>query len=494
MNDSFIIKNLLDQPEGVRLELKAKLDFESIAKVITSFVNTNGGDLIIGINDDKTVSSAQLSEQDKIKISDFLIQKINPTVPISVNLLPYKNKDVMLISVWEGSNKPYSFNNTIYVRQGSVSRIGSVSLNAQLLNQQVDFEQRWERQAVLGASIEDLDLDEIKRSITSNKNYRANYDNFNNPEQFLISRGLIVNGNITNASMILFGKNPSQFIPQSIIKFTVHPGTKSGDSFIENKIYNGNLFQNVKTILSDFESFFGKEIIIEGVFRTEKKRFPALSLREGLLNAIVHRDYSASQSFLAIEIFSDRLVISNYGGLQNDMTVSDLKKEHNSILRNPDIAQVCFYNGLIEMIGSGTLRMIRNCKEEGFQIPKWKNTNNILQLTFPGVKHQYEGVNEGVNESVNSGIVSERFRKEFGKISERIRKDFGKSIQETFEIIVKYPNYSAEQIANETSKTSRTIENHLQKLKEAGYIERMGPKLGGYWEVKNENEEENGNV
>ena len=140
-------------------------------------------------------------------------------------------------------------------------------------------------------------------------------------------------------------------------------------------------------------------------------------------------------------------------------------------------------NRLVETMGTGTLRMIRNCKEEGFQIPKWKNTNNILELTFPGVKHQYEAVNEGVN----SGIVSERFRNDFGMISERIRNDFGTSIQETFEIIVKYPNYSAEQIANETSKTSRTIENHLQKLKEAGYIERMGPKLGGYWEVKNEN-------
>jgi ATP-dependent DNA helicase RecG len=483
MNDSFIIKNLLDQPEGVRLELKSQLDFESIAKVITSFVNTSGGDLIIGVNEDKTVSSSELSEQDKIKISDFLIQKIKPTVPISINLLPYKNKALILISVWEGSNKPYSFKNSIYVRQGSVTKIGSTILNAQLLNQQVDLEQRWERQAVLGASIEDLDLDEIQKSITSYKNYSASDDDYSNPEQFLISRGLIVNGNVTNACMVLFGENPTQFIPQSIIKLVVHPGTKSGDNFKENKIYSGNLFKNVRNILTDFDAFIGKDNIIEGVLRTVKRRFPELSLREGLLNAIVHREYSASQSFLAIEIFSDRLVISNYGGLQNNMTVSDLKKEHNSILRNPDIAQMCFYNRLIEMMGTGTLRMIRNCKEEGFEVPKWKNTNNILELTFPGVKHQYEGVNEGVN----SGIVSERFRNDFGMISERIRNDFGTSIQETFEIIVKYPNYSAEQIANETSKTSRTIENHLQKLKEAGYIERIGPKLGGYWEVKNEN-------
>lgn len=68
--------------------------------------------------------------------------------------------------------------------------------------------------------------------------------------------------------------------------------------------------------------------------------------------------------------------------------------------------------------------------------------------------------------------------------SERIRNDFGESVQKTFEIIVKHPSYSAEQIANETSKTSRTIENHLSKLKNAGIISRKGANLGGFWEIK----------
>lgn len=63
------------------------------------------------------------------------------------------------------------------------------------------------------------------------------------------------------------------------------------------------------------------------------------------------------------------------------------------------------------------------------------------------------------------------------------RNEFGESIQETFEIVVKHPNYSAEQIANETSKTSRTIENHFSKLKAAGIISRKGANLGGFWEI-----------
>lgn len=68
--------------------------------------------------------------------------------------------------------------------------------------------------------------------------------------------------------------------------------------------------------------------------------------------------------------------------------------------------------------------------------------------------------------------------------SERFRKEFGKNVQETFEIIAKNPEYTAEKIAIETTKTSRTIENHLSKLKEANIVRRIGPKLGGYWEIE----------
>lgn len=79
------------------------------------------------------------------------------------------------------------------------------------------------------------------------------------------------------------------------------------------------------------------------------------------------------------------------------------------------------------------------------------------------------------------------FRKDFGKISERIRKEFGRSGKEiflTFKIIEANPLFTAEEIAIKIGKTSRTVENHIQKLKDAGIIVRIGPKLGGFWEIK----------
>lgn len=81
---------------------------------------------------------------------------------------------------------------------------------------------------------------------------------------------------------------------------------------------------------------------------------------------------------------------------------------------------------------------------------------------------------------------SERIRNDFGKISERIRNEFGNEIAIVFEIIQNHPGFTSQQIAKEISKTSRTVETYLAKLKKAGIIVRKGPKLGGHWVITEE--------
>ncbi len=467
MEDNIIITNLLKLSESERLEFKATIDKSSIAKVITSFINTKGGDLVIGINDDKTVSDIHLTEQFRKSLETFLINEIKPTAPVYSRIETYKKKNIILISVWEGANKPYSFKNTIYIRHGQQTIVSKGTGIDNLLDERMLLEQRWERQAVLGASFEDLDLAEVKKSLEAYKNYSTDTAILDS-KSFLINRGLIINGSITNACMVLFGKNPTRFIPQSRIKLVVHPGINSGDSFIENKVFENNIFQNIETILPLFDSIIGKEIKIEGAFRTEKKRYPEKALREGLLNAIVHRDYNDFKGFLAISFYSDRLVISNYGGLPKELTVKDLKTEHNSILRNPDIAQMCFYRRYIEMLGTGTQRMIRECKSEGFKTPVWKSKDNILELTFSGVSHQYEGVNEGVNEGVKINI-------------EGVNEGVNEELTLLYNQIAKHPGKKANELNEQINKSLSTTERYLKILKEHDFIEFRGaPKTGGY--------------
>ena len=84
---------------------------------------------------------------------------------------------------------------------------------------------------------------------------------------------------------------------------------------------------------------------------------------------------------------------------------------------------------------------------------------------------------------MNGGVQVTLFKNKQTVSSERVRKEFGKEIAKAFEIIQNYPEFTAQQIAQELDKTPRTVEKYLAKLKDAGIIKRIGPKLGGYWEI-----------
>lgn len=474
-NNSFIIDNLLQQAENERIELKVNAKLDTIAKEITAFINSHGGDLILGVDDNKNIIGIKNAEQFAVEIQNYLVSNIVPIAPISVLPISYKNKELILISVWEGAKKPYSFKQVIYNRVGSIT---IVAKNTEILNlienrKKADF--NWERMPVLGAELEDLDSYEIQRTIELVKK-RDSQRTFINEEDFLIQQGLLVNGNITNACIVLFGKTPNRFIPQSKIRLTVYPDRNATNTFLEDRFFEGNIFSNITSVFTYLDALYAKTIKIEGLHRTEKKNYPEIALREGILNAIVHRDYNSANGFLHISIFSDRTEISNYGSLPEGITVADLKKEHPSILRNPDIANICFIRQYIEMVGSGIIRILSECKKNGFKTPKWSDKNNILLLTFPGVSHLVnEGANEGViskNEGVNEGVniniegVNEGTKKVLGRILNYISQN---------------PMIKTSEIEVFINKSNATTERYLKTLRENNYIEYVGAsKTGGY--------------
>jgi ATP-dependent DNA helicase RecG len=188
---------------------------------------------------------------------------------------------------------------------------------------------------------------------------------------------------------------------------------------------------------------------------------------------MVHRDYNSVNGFLQISIFSDRTEIANYGGLPNGIKITDLKKEHSSILRNPDIAQICFLRKYIEMLGSGTLRMISECKKGGFKVPAWSDKDNITTVVFPGltaVPKSGEGVSEGLSEGVNSI--------DFADESEGVNSE----INTLYDAIRITPGLKVPALAALMGKGISTTERYIKRLKDANYISFIGaPKTGGYF-------------
>ncbi|MDI9312091.1 MAG: putative DNA binding domain-containing protein [Limnohabitans sp.] len=475
MENNFIIENLLQQQEGTRIEFKRKADKGTIAKIITSFINTQGGDILIGVEGDKKIVGVEDAEKLCAAIQKMLVEDIKPIAPISAQVIQYKKKELILISVWEGAKKPYQYRGKIYTRENDATKLSSVDNLTALIKDRKNADFHWERRAVLGATLQDLDTEQINETISYYKAYRADV-NITDAEDFLIQMGLMQHGNITNACVVLFAKKPMRFIPQSKIRLTIYPATISGNNFLNDKIFEGNIFNNITEILNYVDITFGKSITVNAVLRNERYNYPLMAIREGLLNAMIHRDYNSVNGFLQISIFSDRTEIANYGGLPTGIKISDLKKEHSSILRNPDIAQICFIRKYIEMLGSGTLRMISDCKKNGFRVPVWTDKENITTVMFPAltaVSKSNEGVSEGVSEGVN--------KLNFVEESEGVNSE----INALYEAIEKMPGLKVPALAELLNKGVSTTERYIKKLKAANYISFIGvPKTGGYFIIK----------
>lgn len=485
MENSFIIDNLLQQEEGVRLEFKANPDFDAIAKSITSFINTHGGDLVIGIDNKKKVIGVEEAEQKASDIKNALVDYIKPIAPISVQTIYYKNKNVILISVWEGAKKPYLFKDVIYNRNGSQTKTTNPEKLNDLILERKQSDFHWERMPVLGAEIEDLDSVEIDETITFYKEYRRTIEQIDE-EGFLVRTGLMQNGNLTNACLVSFGKDPIRYIPQSRIRITLFPTKTSGDNFIDDRIFEGNIFKNISAIFEYIDVIYGKSYAVNKLIRSEKSNYPKLALREGILNAIVHRDYNSVKGFLQISIYSDRTEISNYGKLPKGITVEDLKVEHSSILRNPDVAQICFYRRYIEMLGSGTQRMIRDCRDNKFKSPVWKETDNIITVTFPGLAHNRntKGIIKGILEGLSKTTIAKLEEITEG-ITEGITDDVRDKIIKILIVLYKEEGLKTLDIEKLIDIPAKSIERYIKQLRASKIIEFRGAKrTGGYYLTK----------
>ena len=168
--------------------------------------------------------------------------------------------------------------------------------------------------------------------------------------------------------------------------------------------------------------FITRHISVRYEFEGKPKRkeiweYPLEALREAVINAVVHRDYSISSN-VQVEIYDDRIEIWNPGGLLPGITVEDLyKKEHKSVTRNKLIAQIFYDIGYIEKYGSGTIKIINLCKQNGLPSPEFKEVFGGFSVIFRKDIYTEEYLHRvGLNERQIKAVM---YAKEKGKITNR---------------------------------------------------------------------------
>lgn len=359
---------------------------EQIAKIICAFLNSIGGTVYIGIADRGDVVGVKEPLKLASDLRHELQDRVSPKALWSVSVEEAQGKSVVTVEVPAGQERPYVCNGSIYVRRGTREVAADGATIHKLVEDRHRTPFRWERQPAAGFDIHDLDDQEIKRTISEiRERGRFNIPETSDMSDILYELGLMQSGVLTNACAFLFGRNPSRNLPQTRVRASVFSTDKGGD-FIDDHVFEGHAFamldqlfefvqRNVRTV-AEFEP--GE------IRRTDRPEYPFMALREGLMNALAHRDYSSFDGGMSVGIYPERIEIWNSGTLPDGLTVGALKRPHPSLPPNPDIAHVFYLRGLIERIGRGTIKIVEDCKAAKLPTPSWKAKKSGVTLTIFG--------------------------------------------------------------------------------------------------------------
>lgn len=359
--------------ESQEKEYKEKWRDEHL-KTICAFANTNGGTLIIGINDKGVTVGVKNSK----KLLEDLPSKTTNSLGIisSVTLEIVDAKEIITIAI-KAYNVPISYNGKYYKRTGSTT----VELNNNELSQFLLAKsgKTWDILPFPNTNLYDVKTETINRFKALAQQRLPSITNTEEVNVILENLRLLNNNYITNAGLLLFSDIPQKHFPSATIKIGEF---RDDEDLVRDDIIEGNLLEQVyKAIDILSNKYLSTEYYYDGVERKERKQYPEKALRESLLNAIVHKDYSISSDIL-IKVYPSKLLISNPGQLPPQLSIDSLKLEHSSIPYNPLIAKTFYYAGLIENWGRGTIAMIKDCREAKKPIPIFENNQGVFKVTF----------------------------------------------------------------------------------------------------------------
>jgi ATP-dependent DNA helicase RecG len=363
-------------PEHQNIEYKQSWRDEYL-KWICGFANAQGGKIFIGMDDDGEVSGVE----DYKKLMDEIPNKaVNYLgLVVDVNLHSNGNEYFIEIVVPE-SRVPISYHGAYHYRSGSTKQeLKGIALHEFLLKK---IGRTWDDIILENATIQEIDEAAVNSFLNAAiKCGRIHPDAGKEGTATLLKNLdlMTLDGKLKAAAILLFGKNTMRYFIHSYFKIG-----KFGDSDADLKFQDtieGNVFEMVdRTIRLLKERYLVSPISYEGIQRIEKLEYPEAALREAVLNAIVHKDYTGTT--IQLSVYDDRLMLWNPGKLPMDIPLGKLKEKHSSYPRNKHIAEVFFRSGYIESWGRGIEKMVTACREAELPEPVFEEAWGGVVVTF----------------------------------------------------------------------------------------------------------------
>lgn len=408
-------------PEQQNIEYKQSWH-DDYLKWVCGFANAQGGVIFIGRDD----NGNSVGVADYKKLMDDIPNKIKNAMGIMVEVNLHEDKGKYFIEiVTHPYSVPISLRGRYYYRSGSTKQeLTGASLNEFLLKKSG---KTWDDVIEPRAKYDDIDEKSVATFLKASENAGRLPENagLTLPELFEKLR-LTENGQLKRAALILFGKDPGKFYPNTFVKIGRFGKDDVDIKFQETE--EGNLVVLLQGVLNQLNhKFLTRPIEFEGMHRIEKGEYPIPAIREMLLNALVHRNYMGAP--IQIRIYDDKISIWNDGSLPEGLTFASLKLSHSSRPRNPIIADVTFKGGYIDAWGRGTIKILETCKLADLPEPEMKEQNGGFIITlFKNNLTEENLVKLGLN---NRQLKAISFVKEKGRITNKGYQEINKTSDRT---------------------------------------------------------------
>ena len=443
------LDKLILQGEGSNLEFKESIS-DSMAKDICAFANSKGGRILVGVADNGSVKGIEITNKLKSQIQD-IVRNFDPKLEIGMEAVGR----VLVLIVPAGPNKPYSVNGKFYSRHGSNS-------------QQLDRDELREFFQVEGLVRFDEQLNpdfnwESDISSISWENFLrlSGISLVGERNNLLENLDLLKNGKLKNAAVLLFCKDVTRLFSYASVTCLTFQG-KERVKILDRKEFGSDIHSNYLSALSYLKEKLNTEYIIRGAGpREEKLELPEEGLKEALLNAIGHRNYFR-QTSVFVEIYQDRVEITNPGGLVKGLRIEDLGKK--SLPRNRLLFGLFQRMNLVEKAGTGILRIKEAMKAYRLGLPEIKADEDWFTIVFRRPELSYE----------------QRF---YGTAQKKLGEKLGENDKKVLDLVTRNNSITHQEIADRIRLSDTAVWKILARLKNKGLLKRIGPDKGGHWKV-----------
>jgi predicted HTH transcriptional regulator len=473
--------------ESKRIEFKETLPIhaEKYVKTVVAYSNSQGGQLVFGVVDG-TREIVGIDETMLFQTMDAIANAISdscePQIIPAIEPCTIEGKTVIVVTVVPGTQRPYYLKSKgkeagTFVRVGGTTRPASPEKIKELEMEGAKIS--WDELTCIGYKVTDKAIKKLCSDMNAKRRAMQKAKDLSRPLPTVTRTNLENWKVLKKVGEEVFASNAfvlltSDYFPFSKTQCAVFKG-KDRTVFLDKREYTGPLYEQIEEAVDFVLRNIRMGAKIAGLQREESYELPPEAIREMIVNAHCHRNYT-DESCVQVAVYDDRLEVTSPGGLYNGLTFEEALQGHSK-LRNRAIANVFSQMGLVEAWGTGLQRIRGAAHEYGLSEPEFIETSEMFRVNL-----YRQDISGGVVENVgkNVGDVGENV----GDVGKNVNSDM-KMKEKIIKLIVANNKSSAPEIAQELLVSQRTVERYIRELRAEEKLIRHGAARGGYWEVKN---------